>query len=91
MDVLVAGKRAPRPQHDAALEQCKEALRNELYVPADSDTRIVVSDASCVGWAGLVAACATAEIDKPVAESKQGLAIRVLLPACCCEVDRIPH
>ncbi len=56
------------PEHDAAFERCKDALRHAvaLYVPSDEDTIIVMSDASRVGWAGFVAACASSELDKPV-------------------------
>ncbi len=57
------------PLHDAAFEQCMDALRHavELNIIAGDDTLVVKSDASRVGWAGFVAACDAREMDKPIA------------------------
>jgi hypothetical protein len=80
------GAPSTTPRSSAARKALRHAV--ELYVPADSYTRIVVSDASRVGWAGFVAACATAELDKPVVASEEGLAKNIYY--LCLAVNRIP-
>jgi hypothetical protein len=54
--------------HQQALERCKELLRHAIeraLVPADHEV-VVMTDASSVAWAGFVATCPRAELDKPV-------------------------
>ncbi len=54
--------------HQRAFERCKELLRYAIeraLVPADHEI-VVMTDASSVAWAGFVASCHTAELDKPV-------------------------
>ncbi len=54
--------------HQRAFERCKELLRHAIeraLEPADHEI-VVMTDASSVAWAGFLATCPTAELDKPV-------------------------